>query len=804
MKTVLLLLILVFGLSNVTTSAQNNLKGVVEDSNHSPLQGVTLMILNPADSSFLSGTITQTDGTFIIENLPQKEVLLEASMIGFKKKYQSIMLPEKTKVDIVMDEDIEQLKEVVVLGNRNQIQVEAGKTVVNLGISPLGLQGNALDVLSKLPGVIIRDDGSVYLHGKSGVNVLINDKPTYLSGDNLINMLRSLSSTSVSKIELITHPSSKFDASGNSGIINIQTKQVRQQGVSLSAYLNIRTGKYLKGNSNITLALRKNKFNFYLDYSPFWGKNYLDVDSYRDYYDDSDLSKRMLRLGMTADRRLNYQSHFLRSGMDIDISDKTTFGTYITYNRYNERKNEITLSQFLSNSPKPDSTLRSDNVYDKLNTNLTGGVNLSYNNKNLKGYASFDFQLFDHSTDQTQKSSFQLPGLLPVNDTLTGGINASIDLYSAQTNLDYRLSDIHTFSSGLKASFVTIHNRAHYVNYRQGSPIEYEKLNNTFSYSENIFGAYAQLVSKWNPRFQTEVGLRIEKTDIRGQQRNNTKDSTYTQAYTDLFPSIQLKYKLSDSHSLALLYGRRINRPNYRDLNPLIEINDRFLYDKGNTELKPETTENIELSYFLKNQYSVSLFYTYKNNPIAKSYLLGENNVTIVTPSNLSSAQGGGIRIGVNNLNPTPWWTTNINFTATYKRFYWMAMGVKQVNERITPFIHVNNQFTLPLGWSAEITGYYNGNMAEGQALIHPIWTISGGVMKTFSRYNTTVRLYVDDIFKSDKNNIDIYSPKLNGSYTERKDSRLLSVTVIYRFNSGSKTKESRKNSISESNRINL
>ncbi|GAB1359260.1 hypothetical protein MASR1M31_10410 [Porphyromonadaceae bacterium] len=199
------------------------------------------MILNPADSSYLSGTITHPDGTFIIENLPKKEVLMEASMIGFKKKYQSITIPEKTKVDIVMDEDFEQLKEVVVLGNKNQIQVEAGKTVVNLGISPLGLQGNALDVLSKLPGVIIRDDGSVYLHGKSGVNVLINDKPTYLSGDNLINMLRSLSSTSVSKIELITHPSSKFDASGNSGIINIQTKQVRQQGVSLSAYLNIRT-----------------------------------------------------------------------------------------------------------------------------------------------------------------------------------------------------------------------------------------------------------------------------------------------------------------------------------------------------------------------------------------------------------------------------------------------------------------------------------------------------------------------------------------------------------------------------------
>ncbi|MFV0396725.1 MAG: carboxypeptidase-like regulatory domain-containing protein, partial [Bacteroidales bacterium] len=178
-KSVSFLCLAISCVSNVI--AQTVLEGKITDSKSAPLQGVTVMVLNPSDSIFISGEVTQDDGCFKIAELNKQEYLIEFSMIGFKKKYQSITLSEKTKVDIVMDENIEQLKEIVVLGNKNQIQVEAGKTVVNLGISPLGLQGNALDVLSKLPGVIIRDDGSVYLHGKSGVNVLINDKPTYLS-----------------------------------------------------------------------------------------------------------------------------------------------------------------------------------------------------------------------------------------------------------------------------------------------------------------------------------------------------------------------------------------------------------------------------------------------------------------------------------------------------------------------------------------------------------------------------------------------------------------------------------------------
>jgi len=272
-----------------------------------------------------------------------------------------------------------------------------------------------------------------------------------------------------------------------------------------------------------------------------------------------------------------------------------------------------------------------------------------------------------------------------------------------------------------------------------------------------------------------------------------------------LFPTLMGQYQASDNHGFSIVYGRRIVRPNFRDMNPFIEVRDQYLHEKGNTELLPELIDNIEFSWLIKSRFVTSLFYSHRKNPITKSYLSGENNTTLVIPLNLSGNHSAGLKIGLNNLHPFNWWTMHINSSLTYKRFHWTMSSETQKNELVTPMLHINNQLSLPLGWKLEAMGYYNGYMAEGQARIHPIWSVSMGVRKNFLNEKLGLYIYANDIFHSNRPHIELQSGTINGWYKEKYDTRLIGMTLSYRFNWGKETQKSRKeNKIDESKRINM
>lgn len=803
-------ILVVLLIQSISIPAQSVISGRIIDKDSISMVSATILLLNHADSTYITGTISDLDGRFEIVNLKPDTYILSFSMMGFKKINMPQQVGQNTNNelgDIVLEEDSYMLSAVTVTGKRPPVKVESGKMTINLSSALLSADGNILDALRKLPGVIVQNDGAIILNGKSGANVLIDDKVTYLSGENLINYLRSIPANSVENIELISRPSLKYDASSSSGIINIQKKKSKEQGINLAVSSGLGRGKYTRGNENLTLNFRHNKLNVYADYSCYWGKDVIELSVSGHYLDPVTLKPLELRKDFVSDIQREYTGHYVKTGVDYDLSDKISVGTYFSSSWFNRNKNEVIISDFFNNDRiQSDSTLTALSTADYNYTNITGGANIVYKfTKTGKWDASFDYQLFDQKDDQLLKSLFQTGISHLKEDTLSGKTNGDIKIYSGQTNLSYDISGKFRITTGLKSVFVNIGSKALYKNLLTGNWQENSNLSSNFAYKESINAGYFQLNSKWSSRFSTEIGLRLENTYTKSNYSSTIQDTTLSKKYVHLFPALTMQYQLSDNHGLSMVYGRHIVRPNYRNMNPFVEVRDQFLYEQGNTGLKPELIDNIEISWLLRKRYSFNVFYSHRNNPISLSFLVEDNSRVLIMPLNLSSNNSFGLRVGLNNLKPFKWWTAYINGSLTYKQFDWMMSGKIFKNEVTTPMLHISNQFALLYGWSGEALGFYSGEMIEGQTRVEPLWAISLGVRKNLLNDKFSLYIYAHDIFHSNRPRVSVDSNYLYYTSQEKNDGRMIGISLGYQFNRGKEMKKTQnENRIEESKRIGL
>lgn len=802
-------ILIVLLIQTISISAQSVISGRTIDKDSMPLASATILLLSYPDTTYITGTTTDIDGQFLILNVKPGNYILSLSMVGYQKVNVPQQIEEKSTVqigDVLMEDDIHLLSEVTITGKRSPIKVEPGKTTVNLSSALLSTDGNVLDALRKLPGVIVQNDGTIILNGKSGSDVLIDDKVTYLSGENMVNYLRSIPAKSVENIELISQPSSKYDASGSSGIINIQRKRIKEQGINIAISSGLERGKHTKGSENLSLSIRYNKLNIYTDYSYNWGGDYIVLDVSGHYLDPITSKPLELRKDFVSDIHRQYRGHYLKTGIDYDLSDKIIVGTYFSSNWFNRSKNELTISDFFNNDkPQSDSTLTALNTPNFSYTNIIGGANILYKfAKSGKWDTSFDYQFFNQEDDHLLKSFFETHISSAKEDTLSGKTKGDIKIFNGQTNLSYSISEKFGISAGLKSAFVNIGTSAMYKNQINGNWLEDINLSSNFDYKENINAGYFQLKAKWSSKLLTEIGLRLENTYTKSYYSSAIQDSTFSKRYTHLFPNLMIQYQLSENQDLSIGYSRRIIRPNYRNMNPFVEVRDQFLYEQGNTELKPELIDNIEISWLFKKRYSFNAFYSHRNNPISLSFLV-ENSRVLIMPQNLSNNNSFGLRVGLNNLQPFRWWTAHINGSLTYKQFDWIRFGEIFKNVVITPMIHISNQFALPYGWSGETVGFYSGEMLEGQMRIEPLWTISLGIRKKLFKDKFSLYIYAQDIFHSNRPRVSVDSNYLYYTSREKNDSRMLGISISYQFNRGKEIRKSQNdNRIEESKRIGL
>lgn len=732
--------------------------------------------------------------------MDRSKLLLIGLMLVFS---QGNVFAQYIMPDTIPDQDIE---EVVVVAKRPELEIKADKMTYHLDASVVRKQGSLYEVLETLPGIVVTQDGSIYMNGKGGINVLIDGKQTYLSGQELVNLLKAIPASTADKIDLITHPSARYDASGNSGIIDIHTKKIKLQGLNISVNGGFSQGKFGKGNGSFSLNRRSGKVNFFLTYSYYQGTSQNDLEVDRIFSTAFTGLDEELSMHQDSYRESPYKSHYYRTGADVYLSPLTTLGVTTSGNLLRSEHNGTMNSSFyMFPSSTPDSTLCTHNLSDREKNNFSGGINLVHRLNQEGGLldGSFDYFYFDNVEDQYVYNSFQNKiNQLTRQDSIRGDIDGDINLYTGQVNLTLPFGNGWTLSAGGKSSYVSIDNEALYKNRDAGNWVP-DSYSRAFSYKENINAVYVQGNAKFGS-LSVQAGLRLENTRIKGKQMDAVSDSSFKDHYTNLFPTLLLEYPVSKGR-LSLFYGKRIVRPNYGDLNPSAYIFDDYTYERGNTLLKPETTDNMEIAYAFKELFKAGFLFSYTHDAIVKSYVLEDNKRVFVTPLNLSNAITLGPRVNTGILPLTSFWNLNANAALIFNRYQWSEMLENKVNKHSTWIAGLNNQFAFGKGWGAELTASYNGRMAVGQATISPICQVHAGLQKKILKNNGSINLFVKDIFHSFRYKMNLEIPGQRAFTNERYDNTIVGISFSYRFKKGSETKERTwKNGTDETKRVNL
>lgn len=786
------------------------ISGNVYTRDNLPAEGANIVLLTEKDSVFVTGTAADRKGNFLLKDLNAGYYLIQISLLGYQKELKTVHINrDKTfPLDTVyLKQDMLQLGSVVVVAGKPLIEIQADKTVVNIESSIIHTGGNAFSVMETLPGVYINNNGDVSLNGKRGAKVLIDGKTSYLEGEELVSFLKSTPASSIEKIELVSNPSARYDASGNSGLINIRTKRVKLIGFNMGINTNYMQGKYGKNNNNISLNHRNGKINLFGMYGYYTGHNYVDLHVIREF--EEAIPTQNLTYNQDSYRKRKENSHYYNVGIQYFATLHTTFE--LSANGYKSNQTELGSmnSSFNNYQGIRDSSILSatNNQNRRQNFNASLGMLHKIDSLGKEFNTSFDYLHHAVNNDQFHDDLFSAENGNTSKAESKGLKKGTIDMYSGRADLTLPISERLFFETGVKSIFVDIDNISNYKNNTsEGWRTDYG-LSTHFMYKENINAVYASTRISGNP-FVLEAGIRLENTNIKGDLPGNNvvADSSFSKSYTSLFPSVSVSYTFKKNNSLNLSYRRRIDRPNYQDMNPFVYIFDTYTYEQGNTALQPQFSDNFDLSYIYKSNYKLSLFYSNTNDVIAKSFTLSENNKRIyVMPKNLTSAHSYGVRASIGNLSPAKFLQSSINVGLTQNEYEWVLAQDAGKRAQTTFMFHLSNRFVLSKGWTAELTGLYNGKMAMGQMNIASFGQISAGIQKKLWNDNATISIFSNDIFHTNRINMNTMIGQSTARTFEKEDHCLVGISFSYRFKKGYESKEfKKKGEAFDSKRINL
>ncbi|HTG57314.1 MAG TPA: outer membrane beta-barrel family protein [Niabella sp.] len=683
------------------------------------------------------------------------------------------------------------------------IQKKIDRVIVNPDALISNAGTTALDVLEKAPGVLIDIDGNISMKGKSGVVVFIDNKPTYMAAGDLANYLRSLPSGTIDAIELMTTPPAGYDAAGNAGIINIKLKKNTARGLNGGINLSYGQGRYLRSNNSFNFNYRINKFNLFSNFSWNQNNNYQDLTINRYYYKPDGTYNSGFSQNSYIKRKSTGQN--ARIGADYYLSKKSTLGAvlsgFINPGKSGIRNN----AHVLDANNTPTALINAISKSDREWTN--GSVNLNYSYKiDEKGKElTANADHISYRADQTQSltnSSFTPGGVLTDQSLLESTLPATIKIQTAKLDYIHPLEKIGKIELGVKSSFVNTDNTASFFDVEGEIATPNYEFSNRFKYKENINAGYVNYSRDWD-QLSLQLGMRLENTRVDGHQLGNPliADSSFTRNYTGLFPTLYLAYRLdsAQTHQLGLSLGRRIDRPNYQDLNPFTYPIDRFTYYGGNPFLVPTYSYNLELSHTYKNKITTSLEYSIIKNLIQET---NEQKGTVYysRPGNYGQQTVFGLTIN-GNLQPCKWWALQVYTEFKNVGFESILYGQTLDEKRWYWYVGPTNQFTITKNLSAELAGSYQTRILSGQFLTIPVWQVRTGLSQKVLKGNGTVRLNLSDVFYTNQPGGDIRNiANSKANWLSKLDSRVFTISFAYRFNKG-KTLNIRQSGGSESER---
>lgn len=804
MKKIFALTIVIAMLWPISNFAQINksykLTGTVTDG-QKPLEAATVNILAAADSNIIRMVFTNREGRFEVENLLAGKYLVAVSSVAFQKAFShtveinaqtpSVEIPTIQLIGAINKD----LKNVTVTAAKKPfIEQRLDKTIVNVEAMASNSGITVLEVLEKSPGVSVDKDGNISLKGKQGVTILIDGKPSYLSGQDLANLLKSMPSNQLEQLEIMTNPPAKYDASGNSGIINLKTKKSKMSGLNGSFTLGVGLGVYPKSNNSFNINYRRGKWNLFGSFNYNYNKNFQDLELRRNFRDKNTLGLlSVFKQQANMNRQSQYQSY--KIGADLYVSKKTTIG-FVLNGYTNPRINNNNNTTYILNNLGELNTKTLATSYTKEKwKNISANFNLRHQFDSTGTELTADIDLINYNANNSQKFTNMFFDEYDVkkgpDEFIKSNLPSDIKIYSFKTDFSKPLNKTTKLEAGLKSSYVQTDNDALYENFVNDRWQTDPGRTNHFLYKENIHAVYINTSKELNKKWSAQLGVRLENTVSKGRQL--TTGQSFKRSYTQLFPTAYISYKLNEKNQLSLNYGRRIERPNYESMNPFFYFLDKYTYQVGNPYLRPQFTHNIELSHTFGGFLTTTLNYSTTKDIITDVLeQIDSTNTTFLKKDNIALQKNIGLSINI-GIPVTKWWRTNVYTNIFNNNYSGVVNGGNLKTNATSWMVNVSNQFTFKNGWGAEVSGFYRSKSVEGVIIAQPIGIINLAVSKQILKNQGTIKVNFRDPFDlqmfrgySKYQNIDI---NIRNTW----DNRVVNLSFTYRFGKPAKGLKQRK-----------
>ncbi len=840
-----------YGISQRPNSLQNAVTftvtgQIIEEQTGNALEFATVSIFNKSDDKIVEGTLSEAEGKFKL-TLKKGSYYLKAEFISFSPKIIDPLDFNTGNVinlgKILLQPNSQMLDDIEITAEKSETIFALDKKIFTVGKDLANRGGSAEDILDNVPSVSVDIDGNVSLRGSEGVRILIDGRPSGLTG---VNGLKSIAANLIEKVEVITNPSARYEAEGMAGIINIILK--KNQAGGFNGSFDLSGGYPLRSGLSANLNYRKGKINWFANYGLNYDENKGGGQQIQDRLinnTSTSIVSRQLTI-QNSNRNRKSISNSFRFGMDYFLSEKEQLtgsflyrksdnnnNNYVFFDDYIGENNNFGLSPLwevqedenkkLLNVDDFSNSLSSDNLFNKIkrtDDEIEDSKNLEYSLNYRKTFsspkhslnASIQFNEKSEVESSDLKSLFQqnLPGTEA--DLIQNSSNdESQKSWLFQTDYVHPFGEDHKFEAGLRSSFRDISNDYIVQEEINGEFQALSAFTNNFIYDENIHAAYGTYGNKIN-KFSYQIGLRGEysfiNTTLKQENIENERD------YFNLFPSGFLNYNFSERSAIQASYSRRVNRPRFWDLNPFFTFSDNRNFFSGNPNIDPEFTDSYEIGqiqYFEGLSINSSIFYRKTNASIQRIIIINLSDITTLrTPINVGTTQDLGLDLSI-NFSSIKWLKLDANWniflnkltldqTQTQDAIYSYYTMVRNFTGSQSEF---NQQFNAPLNeyenltWNGRVTSKFNfwdsdlqlrmnyrAPRQSAQGSRQAIATLDVGWSKDFLKEkNLTLTLSARDVFNSRRRN----GITILDDYYQQSDfqwrGRTITLTASYRIN---------------------
>ncbi|GLU51361.1 outer membrane beta-barrel family protein [Dyadobacter frigoris] len=773
MKTILNILML---LLSYPLFAQQNLTGIVNDGKGQPLDAATITLSQ--NGQVLTSQLADM-GKFTLTNLNQSPYDLAVSLIGYKSVLRAFTMP-KDSLSIQLQNDDLQLNEVSIVFKKPTIERQIDRVVFNVANSILASGGTAWDALSKAPGVQTGNDGGVKANNKK-VTVYMDGKPVRLSGDDLSAYLQGIPSDNISKIEVMPNPSSKYEAQGGA-VINIISKKAKTDGFNASLSGGYTRGQMNRYASNGVFNYRKDKLNIFGSYGYSDRAIERDLNLYTIYQTPSsyaywDLNK----ISVLKSKISNYTV-----GADYNLTANQVAGVLITGNNAANVGYGTAITNIYNNHNS-----KADSVLNTL-SNSRGHANQYSFNLNYKikpdsmgRSLNIDVDYAPYSKDNVQKLNnfMYLPdeSLAFAPYKTSSPSTQKINIWSGKVDYAYTLGKIWTMESGIKYTSIISENQFDFYNTPDVMPVLDPTRSDRFQYTENTAAAYTNMsgvLGKWN----FKGGLRAEYTRTRGF--SHSLDSINVKKYLRIFPTVFMTYKASENSEFGFAYSKRIERPDYRQLNPAKNYSSPYNYQSGNPFLRPAIINNLQISYTLHQNYTFSVIYTTTKDMASNVTVQNNDTKTFYdTQQNIGSIRDIGTELSSVH-HPASRWEINNTAQGYFRKQSSNQPGNTYNDKQFYFYLRTDHAFTIDnnSGLKAEMSAWYNSAVQQGTLLLARTYDLSIGISKPVFNKQGTIRLSASDILLGNPYRIVINNQGQNNGIYQKNDTRTFTISFSYKL----------------------